>query len=356
MCVQHPHLSTSPDTLSHCLGHLSGSLPSSPSCSVSQHRWDIKNVTASQAGAGEQALCKTPCRSVSVTPCGPSTLPGLETGLCSDLSGSQDLHSPWAGGSFGLSLLTPNLSTLRGPCLHPWPALPSPLHIFLHSLCMTPSRGLTPSFPPSLGSCPCPPISLLLSPPSLTRRDSPACSPLSSPPPRLPAWGCLADADEHREVGRRSRLRPEVQVVGAPFPKEAGREGQAEALGLGDRGGGKETEQRGEKGKGGNEKNRSERKGGGRRKMRGREGMRKWRQEQRYAQQLGIPPEVQQEKDLRSRKHFGKPAQPGHRTAGFQRPLRDRVDPGKERVPFLFPPVQAGKRNKVCFGVLWTLL
>lgn len=95
---------------------------------------------------------------------------------------------------------------------------------------------------------------------------------------------------------------------------------------------------------------------GGRRKMRGREGMRKWRQEQRYAQQLGIPPEVQQGRHLRSRKHFGKPAQPGHRTAGFQRPLRDRVDPGNERVPFLFPPVQAGKRNKVCFGVLWNLL
>lgn len=54
--VQHPHQSTSSNTLSHCLGHPSGSLSSSSSCSVSQLCWNIKNVTASQAGAGELAL------------------------------------------------------------------------------------------------------------------------------------------------------------------------------------------------------------------------------------------------------------------------------------------------------------
>lgn len=194
MCVQHPHLSTSPDTLSHCLGHLSGSLPSSPSCSVSQHRWDIKNVTASQAGAGELALCKTPCRSVSVTPCGPSTLPGLETGLCSDLSGSQDLHSPWAGVFWSFS---PDTKPLCPPG-----SLPTPLARPALSLAHLPSFFVHDSIPRSDSLVPS--LSWLLS-------LSPHFSPAQSSFP-----------NEKRQPGLQSSLLPSPTAACVGLPGRRG--------------------------------------------------------------------------------------------------------------------------------------
>ena len=70
-----PHLCLfhhTPDILSLRWAILLGPLCSSSSCSISQHCWDIKNVTASLVGAGELASLPNslsfPCPSLPVAP------------------------------------------------------------------------------------------------------------------------------------------------------------------------------------------------------------------------------------------------------------------------------------------------
>lgn len=70
-----PHLCLfhhTPDILSLHWAILLGPLFSSSSCSISQHCWDIKNVTASLVGAGELASLPNslslPCPSLPVAP------------------------------------------------------------------------------------------------------------------------------------------------------------------------------------------------------------------------------------------------------------------------------------------------
>lgn len=196
--VQHPHQSTSPNTLSHCLGHPSGSLSSSPSCFVSQHCWNIKNVTASQAGAGELALVQDslslPCLQLPVAP--PHWL-SLRLACAMTSPGHRISTVSWLE-SFGLLSCHQTSLPFGSACLHPCPSLPSlaDLHSFVCDSSLRSDSLSSLSWLLSLS----PHFSSAQCPFSNEKRQPGLQSPLLPSP--IAVWGCLADKDEQRKMGK----------------------------------------------------------------------------------------------------------------------------------------------------------
>lgn len=127
------------DTLSTAWAILLGPLFSSPSCSISQHHWDIKNVTASQTGAGEPALVFNAQSHLRPPPSVASTHSGPET-PCALTSPGNGISILPRLGSFGLTACC-QTSLLGCSCLHLVLCLAPFPHLFLsHSsvLCTIP--------------------------------------------------------------------------------------------------------------------------------------------------------------------------------------------------------------------------
>lgn len=128
--------------------------------------------------------------------------------------------SPQSHG-WGLLVFSPVTKPLCPLALPAYTPAPLPSLADLHSLCVSPSLDLI-LCPPSLGSCPCPPISLLLSAPSLTRSDSQACSPISSPPPPLcgAAWQTRMSRERWGRVGREEQAQAGGPGGESPIPPQ----------------------------------------------------------------------------------------------------------------------------------------
>lgn len=158
----------------------------------------LKNVTASQAGAGELALVQDslslPCLQLPVAP--PHWL-SLRLACAMTSPGHRISTVSWLE-SFGLLSCHQTSLPFGSACLHPCPSLPSlaDLHSFVCDSSLRSDSLSSLSWLLSLS----PHFSSAQCPFSNEKRQPGLQSPLLPSP--IAVWGCLADKDEQRKMGK----------------------------------------------------------------------------------------------------------------------------------------------------------